>query len=381
MKHEWIIRLKQIKMRRNEDPLLVWQKFLTILDKVDGAINYLNSDLDEDSPKRLPNISDDLKHEILSGIFIRNNNQMRCSNVGTINKRTRKYIASKDPTAWKDWKLIFTAMELELIPQCYQTLPEYQYQSYPFCPDDYNIYLSPKKRKPRMSKDSYEPNPNCPRDEHLIERSQHEFGEQSEEQETGNDSDKTRHFAHKSNSGTDAKDERHQSHHKLFCRRCERNNHNEKDCRATRYYDGTPIKDDKSNEIREGYRLRNEEHRGRDRHKRDRYNSRRRDRLSSRSRSRDRNEETIERSQHKLERSQHKFERSHPKSRVTWGDKGKDEDLSGGNENRNKCYRRSIAALSKEVNEDLSLDADQAEQIQEYITKIAELTALHSQSR
>ena len=64
MKHEWIIRLKQIKMRRNEDPLLVWQKFLTILDKVDGAINYLNSDLDEDSPKRLPNISDDLKHEI-----------------------------------------------------------------------------------------------------------------------------------------------------------------------------------------------------------------------------------------------------------------------------------------------------------------------------
>ena len=362
MKHEWIIRLKQIRMRKNEDPLLVYQKFLTILDKVNRAINYLNSDLDENSSKRIPKISDELKHEILSGIFIRNNNEMRCNNRGTINKETRKYIAKKDPTCYKDWKPIFLSMEMELIPRCYQTLAEYQYQTYPFCANEYDIYLPPKKKQTTT--------PNSKNDSNRKRKHDDEDDKDNEpsrkRQKKGfcNNCGKKGHHAYECRSKQKRKDKDVKPHRKPFCKRCKRDNHVIRDCRATRYSDGAPIRDDKTDRIRREYRSKHDKDDARDRG--DRYSSKRGRRNRSRSRSRDRSDD-----------------------RGRWGDRNdknrfrphKKDDLRTHNKDENsynKSYQRSIAALSKGINEDLDLDAEEVEQMQKYLTKIAEISARHS---
>ena len=362
MRHEWIIRLKQIRMRKNEDPLLVYQKFNTILEKVDRAIAYLNLDLDEDSSKRIPIISDELKHEILSGIFIRNNNQIRCNNEGTINKRTREYIAKVDPTCFKDWKPIFISMELDLIPQCYQTLPEWQYQTYSFCANDYEIYLPPKDGS-RLHKKSSQKDDDHNRKRKQLHSDQNDKDKQPprkrQRSNTCNICGKRGHYSYDCRYKQKKKD-RDDRPPRKFCKRCKRDNHHVKDCRATRYKDGVLIRDDKSDRIREQYRSKRDRESTRDRS--DRYRSKRGRRYDSKSRSRSRSRDRSDRGR--------------------WGNKSDDKNLHPDKKDdlrrHNKSYQRSIATLSKEINEDLDLDAEQAEQIQGYLTKISKISARHS---
>lgn len=366
MKHEWIIKLKQIRMRKNEDPLLVYQKFLAILGKVDQAITYLNADLDEESSKRIPKISDELKHEILLGIFIRNNNEARCNNMGQINRETRKFVARKDPSAYKDWKPIFVAMELELIPRCYQTLPEYQYQTYDFCPNEYDIYLSPKKKQSKQ--DDHSSRKRKHDNPHYDKTPPHKRQKKGTCRKCGKEGHHAFECRTKQNKGNP------KPRPKLYCNRCKRNNHSTRECRATRYSDGAPINDEKSDRIRDDYRSRRRDDR------RDRYHSKR-GRDTDRSRSRDRD---ISRKGSKFRNDDRSRDRtrsrddSRDRSRGRWGDKDKRREKN--NSSSKKPYHRTLAALSKNINDDLDLDAEQSEKMQEYLAKIAEISARQSQS-
>ena len=72
MKHECLFKLKSIKMRKNEDPKLVYHKFNTILGRIDDAITLINTT--RDRVGRVRGVTNEQVIEALSAIFVRNNN-------------------------------------------------------------------------------------------------------------------------------------------------------------------------------------------------------------------------------------------------------------------------------------------------------------------
>eukprot|EP01083_Nonionella_stella_P268823 909071_1 len=143
-KYQFIITLKLIRMRFNESPLLVYERFLSKLHQVNEAITLLNG---RTGAVQIPAISAETKIDILTNIFIRQNDRdkpakgMKANN-GALNKLVVRYIAKNDPTGANDWIELFKKMKNELIPSVLSTLPEYQFQVYPPSPHDDDIYLN-----------------------------------------------------------------------------------------------------------------------------------------------------------------------------------------------------------------------------------------------
>ena len=111
MKHEWVIKLKRIRMRKNEDPLLVYGRYKALLKKINKAIDYINVGIPA-IPDQVKKITGDQKCEILTGIFIRNNDKAELDNDGKINHKVKKLIASKDPRKIMDWVQIFREIKI-----------------------------------------------------------------------------------------------------------------------------------------------------------------------------------------------------------------------------------------------------------------------------
>ena len=127
MKHEWLFKLKSIKMRKNEDPKLVFDKFQTILTRVDDAIDYTNEN--RSRVARIRGVTNEQIIESLTAIFIRNNNQSKFGNDGIINQKVVNFIYRKDPSTFEDWKQTFTDMQTQLISNCFKSLKEWQYRT------------------------------------------------------------------------------------------------------------------------------------------------------------------------------------------------------------------------------------------------------------
>ena len=206
MKHEWLFKLKSIKMRKNEDPKLVFDKFQTILTRVDDAIDYTNAN--RSRVARIRGVTNEQIIESLTAIFIRNNNQSKFGNDGIINQKVVSFIYRKDPSTFEDWKQLFTDMQTQLIPNCFKSLKEWQYIAYPTNVSDYDIYKKPSNR----------PEDNKP-DRKMTKK---ESGKKRKRRQTFNTSNKKRKY-------------------NRYCGRCGRNNHEELECFATHNVFGKPI--------------------------------------------------------------------------------------------------------------------------------------------
>ena len=206
MKHEWLFKLKSIKMRKNEDPKLVFDKFQTILTRVDDAIDYTNAN--RSRVARMRGVTNEQIIESLTAIFIRNNNQSKFGNDGIINQKAVNFIYRKDPSTFEDWKQLFTDMQTQLIPNCFKSLKEWQYIAYPTNVSDYDIYKKPSNR----------PEDNKP-DRKITKK---ESGKKRKRRQTFNTSNKKRKY-------------------NRYCGRCGRNNHEELECFATHNVFGKPI--------------------------------------------------------------------------------------------------------------------------------------------
>ena len=151
MRHEWIFKLKSIRVRKNEDPKLVYSKYKAVLKLVETAITELNVDVEQ--VNKIKSISDETKCEILWQIFVKNNNSAKLGNDGKINEKTVEYIVDEDPSKVDDWEAIFTTIRDKTVKRLYRTLNEWQYQTYPVDPAEYNIYLTntkPSSPKPKI---------------------------------------------------------------------------------------------------------------------------------------------------------------------------------------------------------------------------------------
>ena len=263
MKHEFLFKLKSIKMRKNEDPKLVFDKFKTILKRIDAATDYINTTRDQDARVRV--VSNEQILDALTAIFIRNNNSSKFDNDGLINQKVVQFIYRKNPSKYDDWKTIFNDMEKQLIPTSFKSLREYQYVTYPTDLSDYDIYKKPSKlhenngsnhkttkkttgKKRKRSQTFKGGNKKrkynqycgrCGRNNHPESEcfATHDvFGNSINKPRPGND----RNVNNNTNNGNNQ-----QNRGKKYCKRCRRTNHYTNECNASYYPDRTPINDGK----------------------------------------------------------------------------------------------------------------------------------------
>ena len=95
-KHDFLVKLKSIRLRRNEDPNIVYNAYQAKLDIVNQAITLLNESI-TDREEKLDVISNEQQMDILTGIFVRNNNEARYKNQGAINRLVVGYVGRKNP--------------------------------------------------------------------------------------------------------------------------------------------------------------------------------------------------------------------------------------------------------------------------------------------
>ena len=257
MKHEWLFKLRSIKMRKNEDPKLVYDKFNTILSRIDDAISLINTN--RDRLGRVRGVTNEQVLDALSAIFVRNNNNPKFDNNGEINRKVVGYIYKTDPKTTDDWKDMFNEMKNKLIPNVFKSLKEWQYVTYPTNISDYDIYKKPSKR-PEDNKADHK----IPRKETTKKRKRKQTlkggnKKRKYNQYCGrcgrNNHPESECFAthdvfgkslnrnnhHNNNNNTNNR----QSKGKKYCKRCKRNNHYTSDCNASYYADRTPINDGK----------------------------------------------------------------------------------------------------------------------------------------
>ena len=258
MKHEWLHKLKSIKMRKNEDPALVWSKFQTLKQRVNRAIEYINQGRDDNS--KMKKLSKEQKVDALQAIFIRNNNCEKYDNQGAINAKLVNHLYSKNPETYQEWKNILDEIH-DFIPKSFQSLKKYQFIAYPTNTSDYDIYKTSKQSKDNKS------------DQKTTKK---ESGRKRKRRQTFDNQNKRRKYTkyctrcgrdnhHESkckavhnvfgklinettnNSNNNSNNGRYQNTtNNKHCNRCTRNNHWTKDCRARFYPDRKPINDGKT---------------------------------------------------------------------------------------------------------------------------------------
>ena len=103
---DFIKRMKRIRVRRDQAPVIVWNRLVAMSTEVDSAIETINLSLPEG--KKMAVISPNDKFEICCSIFIHNNNKAHFQNNGEINAATVATITKEDPQSANDFKRIFS---------------------------------------------------------------------------------------------------------------------------------------------------------------------------------------------------------------------------------------------------------------------------------
>jgi len=233
---DFIKRMKRIRVRRDEDPVIVWNRLVAMSTEVDSAIETINLSLPEG--KKMAVISANDKFEICCSIFIHNNNKAHFQNNGEINAATVATITKEDPQSANDFKTIFATIQSKLIPKCrrgtrkFKPYP-YTIQDFTATPSDDPKMPKDKKQHPRSQKNkrkSYD-------DRNKFVRSQ-----KPKRQRKGKCT-RCKHPGHHSSECT-----QHYDAHNNFigtnmsiahCTQCGRHNHLIHDCIANKHIDGT----------------------------------------------------------------------------------------------------------------------------------------------
>lgn len=145
-KHHFIMNLKAMTIRRNENPKNVWNRVIIKQKQMNEAIALLNVGVNA-KKERIRQLTEEQVIDALTGIFIRKNNRADYDNDGNINRMTINYLAKKNPKTLKDWREAFDKIGDELVPRCTQSDTRYQYTTYPPDPLDLDIYAAKSKVK------------------------------------------------------------------------------------------------------------------------------------------------------------------------------------------------------------------------------------------
>ena len=140
---DFIKHLKRIRMRKDEDPIIVWNKLKSELAEVSSYIDTINESLHDD--KKMAALTNHNKWEICCSIFINNNNQSRLGNDGIINQETVRRIFKANPQKYDDFTNIFANIHDHVMPKCSYAIREFK--SYPY--ESSKSYHTNPKPKPK----------------------------------------------------------------------------------------------------------------------------------------------------------------------------------------------------------------------------------------
>ncbi len=227
LKHEFVRKLKSDIQRRNEDPLLVFKRYLTKLKKMQRSIKMINKGRKVGT--KIKYIQPETQLDALKGIFIRKNNSAKYNNKDTINRLTVKYITSKDPGTIEEWNKVFKNIRTELISDMFDGMEEYQYISYDVSEKDFEIYYS--KSKPKQT------GPKAIRERQKRFNKQHEFNKYGKRGRNHNNKGNTPTKRYK-------KDNRNNRNNKIIkCFRCKKNGHTQRECHSVKDINGNWLND------------------------------------------------------------------------------------------------------------------------------------------
>ena len=223
-KRDFIVNLKAMEIRRNENPKGVWDRFMLKRKQMNEAIGLLNQGITAKAEK-IKQLTEEQLIDALTGIFIRKNSRADLDNDGSINELTLEYIAKKNPKTLRDWTALFETIGDELVPRCTQTDDRYQFTTYPPDPLDFDIYSSKSKHQTATDSD----------DEYLTELYEEYDGQKAEEfRDDGKIAALKRPYfdVSKANGPPPKRQRRAAIGNLIVCRRCSRRGHHINDCRT-----------------------------------------------------------------------------------------------------------------------------------------------------
>ena len=139
-KYEFKISLQTITIKKAEDPCAVVRKVKNKLNKINKAIEIINTGIDKPESHLKP-FDDEFIAELYAGIFIRKNNQQKYNNVHELNKRIRNYCLKENPTNIEEWNKIIKKFDA-IIPRALCSDPNYQYIPYVTSVEEEDIYVT-----------------------------------------------------------------------------------------------------------------------------------------------------------------------------------------------------------------------------------------------
>ena len=242
-KHEFRISLQSIIIKKAEDPCNVVRKIKNKLDKINQAIEIINTGIDKPESHLKP-FDDEFIAELYTGIFIRKNNQQKYNNVHALNKRIRNHCLKENPTNIEEWNEIIKKFDT-IIPRALCSDPNYQYIPYITSVEEEDIYATnrtstynkkDKNRKRKYDEESWTKNTKTFNTGKLNEPPRKRFkGECSKCGKANHVASECKSKRHKDGTLLVIATAKHKNKN-VTCYRCHRKGHLRKDCFA-KYYD------------------------------------------------------------------------------------------------------------------------------------------------
>ena len=146
----FIENLRTIKFRNNECPKRVYQRFDHKLRLMREAIAIMKS-VNAKQKRRVPELRETDLEDILSKLWIHENNSKEHGNCGAINKKVYKWFLKKDPEDWPGWQAALKEMRTHQFVSHHEARrSEFQLKIYPAHEYDDQIYHDSKKRKTQI---------------------------------------------------------------------------------------------------------------------------------------------------------------------------------------------------------------------------------------
>ena len=143
---EIVKKLSKLLYKKNEDPTIVYGRYLTQLKKINECIKLINTTIETDVNK-LPEVTDLEQFNALRDIFVSRNNNRKFGNDGQINKTIEKAVLKHNPQNVKAFLDFIPTLREKARPRVLANNSNHQFQIHDVTAGELDIYYTPKSSR------------------------------------------------------------------------------------------------------------------------------------------------------------------------------------------------------------------------------------------